>query len=91
MERGVQGSYADSLERKNITEPFPISPVTTQTAEEAFELVLQNAGAFFPARDEIDKRIVEETRTGTASFGESYEGGVKDYRFSGSKSADGPY
>ncbi|MDR0833768.1 MAG: T9SS type A sorting domain-containing protein [Candidatus Symbiothrix sp.] len=46
--------------------PFPIAyPVTTQTAQEAYESVLAGAGAF--PRDAVDTRIVNETRTGTAS------------------------
>lgn len=58
-----------------VNHPFPISPVNIQTAEEAFELVMENAGANFPKRDSIDLRIVEETRTGTANHGNSFNGG----------------
>lgn len=72
---GVQGGSADSLERKNIVEPYPISPVTTQAAEATFEIVLRNAGVTFPARDSVDSRIIEETRTGVATYGTKYEGG----------------
>lgn len=72
---GVQGSHWVDAYSHNITEPFPISPVKTQTAEEAYELVLDTAGVSFPVRDEIDARVVEETRTGTASFGATYGGG----------------
>ncbi len=57
--------------------PFEVAFVTTQSAEQAFELVLKNAGAALPNRDPIDARIVEEARTGTARFGETYEGGGK--------------
>ena len=66
---GVQGGYADSLKNKNITEPFPIAEVSTQTAEEAYELVLAHAGVTFPARDTLDQRIIREVRTGTATYG----------------------
>ncbi|MBN2698274.1 MAG: T9SS type A sorting domain-containing protein [Bacteroidales bacterium] len=41
-------------------------PVPTQTAEEAYNAVLEKAGAAFP-RDVIDARIVNETFTGTAT------------------------
>jgi hypothetical protein len=48
--------------------PYPMPPVNTQTAEEAFVSVLDKAGATLPKRDTIDRRIVKETRTGTATF-----------------------
>ena len=41
--------------------------VTTHTAAEAFEKVLASAGCS-KWRDEIDERIVRETRTGTATY-----------------------
>ena len=52
--------------------PFEVAPVTTQPADQAFELVLEKAGASLPQRDSLDARIVEETRTGTARFGGIY-------------------
>lgn len=47
--------------------PFPCGTVTTHSAQEAFRLVLANAGCS-KRRDAIDNRIVEETRTGTATY-----------------------
>ena len=38
--------------------PFPAPPVQTQSAEEALELVLKNAGATLPRRDSVDARAV---------------------------------
>ncbi|WP_240676263.1 pectate lyase family protein [Botryobacter ruber] len=46
-----------------------------KSAAEAYKTVLQNAGATLPARDAVDKRIVEETRTGTAT-GKGSHGGT---------------
>lgn len=43
-------------------------PVTTETAEEAYESVLSSAGASI-VRDSVDTRIVNEVRTGTATCG----------------------
>ncbi|MFW5985388.1 MAG: hypothetical protein ACOCQ1_03815, partial [Halanaerobiaceae bacterium] len=60
---------ADSLDKLKAKNPFPYFPVETQTASEAYELVLEKAGANLPARDAIDQRIIEETRTGTAKYG----------------------
>ncbi len=40
------------------------SIVNTQSAEDAYELVLKRAGAVFPRRDAYDARIVDEVRKG---------------------------
>jgi hypothetical protein len=59
-----------------LAEPCVVAPVRTQPAEEAFELVLRHAGASL-ARDSVDARIIEEIRSGTARFGQTYAGGGK--------------
>jgi hypothetical protein len=46
------------------TEPFPMPAVTTQTAPEAYQAVLANAGATLPRRDPVDTRVIEAVRTG---------------------------
>ncbi len=43
-------------------------PVTTETAEEAYESVLASAGASV-VRDSIDTRIIEEVKNGTTTYG----------------------
>ncbi|HEY3855457.1 MAG TPA: hypothetical protein VGO67_13785 [Verrucomicrobiae bacterium] len=45
--------------------PFPAPPVKTQTADEAFELVLNNAGATLPKQDAVDARAVGDARNWT--------------------------
>lgn len=60
---GVRGNSFNKL-----NEPWDAMPINQQAAKEAFVSVLQNAGATLPRRDAIDIRIVEETRTGTATF-----------------------
>ena len=62
---GPDGDATEATLRVN--EPYVVAPVQTQSAEEAFELVLKNAGASL-SRDSIDSRIVNEIRTGTAQF-----------------------
>lgn len=50
--------------------PFAISPgiySTTRSADEAYETVLSLAGASL-VRDAVDKRIVQEVRTGTTTY-----------------------
>jgi pectate lyase len=48
--------------------PFPAPSVRTQTAAEAFKLVLQKAGAILPRRDAVDARIVLDARNGTGKI-----------------------
>jgi hypothetical protein len=67
-----EGSASESTLRVN--QPFVVAPVKTQSAEDAYELVLQSAGASL-ARDSVDSRIVDEIRSGTARFGRSFNGG----------------
>ena len=67
---GVNPSIAPKdMKSIKATVPFPALPTTTQMPQQAFDLVLQYAGATFPKRDTIDGRIVNETRTGTVTFG----------------------
>jgi pectate lyase len=73
---GVQLQGGDqSIEVVKLDAPWEAMPIHEQTAEEAYRLVLQHAGASLPKRDPIDTRIIEEVRTGTARFGETYGGG----------------
>ncbi len=59
-----------------VHQPYVVAPVATQTAEGALASVLEGAGCSL-SRDAVDRRIVEEIRTGTARFGETYKGGGK--------------
>jgi hypothetical protein len=47
-----------------VNQPFPMPPVTIQSARDAFESVLKSAGASLPRRDSADERVITETRTG---------------------------
>ena len=60
---GVRGSDFIKLDR-----PWEAMAINPQSATEAYHSVLQHAGASLPKRDPIDARIIEETRTGTATF-----------------------
>jgi hypothetical protein len=67
---GVQN--ADGVSKPE--QPWPAMPINQQSADEAYPLVLENVGATLPKRDPVDTRIVEETRTVTATFeGATYE------------------
>ncbi len=73
--RGVHPAAGATAETLRAPATFPVAPVITQPAAEVLALVLREAGAVLPRRDALDARLVEETRTGTARFGETYDGG----------------
>ena len=45
--------------------PFPAAPVRTVSAREAFDLVLDRAGASLPRRDVVDERLIDDVRNRT--------------------------
>lgn len=45
-------------------EPFPHAELHLVAAQEAYELVLQTAGATLPIRDAVDSRVIQSVRTG---------------------------
>jgi hypothetical protein len=47
--------------------------ITTQSATEAYDLVLDNAGAIAPNRDAIDQRVVQSVRDGTGQIIDSQD------------------
>ncbi|MBL7186926.1 MAG: pectate lyase [Phycisphaerae bacterium] len=51
-----------------LDQPWPAMAIKQQTAEEAYNSVLRNAGATLPKRDAVDARIIEETRNGCATY-----------------------
>jgi hypothetical protein len=56
----VKGIAAEVRSEK----PFPMAPVTTTSAQVAYDDVLKNAGATLPHRDPVDERVINEVRTG---------------------------
>ena len=61
----------NASEAKNrALKPFDFPPITEQTAEKMYPLVLKNAGASLE-RDVIDQRIIKEVKTGTVTFGKN--------------------
>jgi hypothetical protein len=65
------------IDSVRVTTPFVTNPtvatsttmaINLRTAEEAYELVLERAGASL-RRDAVDIRVINETRTGTSTFG----------------------
>ena len=72
---GVQGVASQIKDQIRKDEPFAFEIDTTHSAEEAFEHVLAYSGCILPNRDILDQRIIGETISGTAQYGQSYRGG----------------
>jgi hypothetical protein len=51
--------------------PFPMRPVRTQTAKEAYDSVLAGAGATLPQQDPVDLRAIQQVRSGKVKFGKN--------------------
>lgn len=61
---------ADALIARNKqSQPFGFASFKPESAQTAYEEVLRQAGAILPLRDGIDLRIVNEVRSGTATYG----------------------
>ena len=54
----------NALAKIRVDEPFKHAPLEIQSAKDAYEYVLANAGATLPRRDAVDERILKEVRTG---------------------------
>jgi len=59
------GIYTNAIKAD---EPFAIAKLTVMTAEEAYKYVLEHAGAYLPIRDAVDKRVIEDVRTGKITY-----------------------
>jgi len=67
---GVQTSISfDKIRQDN---PWPAMPIHQQTAEKAYQLVLDNAGATLPKRDAVDLMIIKDARSGSATYEGKY-------------------
>ncbi|MCC2548058.1 T9SS type A sorting domain-containing protein [Hymenobacter sp. BT175] len=65
--RGIamaDGTLADTVQSK-LSAPLAVMSVPTQSAQDAYNAVLQNAGCVLPARDALDQRIVDDVRNRT--------------------------
>ncbi len=57
-------TLAQIVAKVRVDKPFPMPHITIQTAEQAYESVLEGAGDTLPRRDSVDDRAVQQTRTG---------------------------
>lgn len=65
---GVQvdsiGDSTEILKSIRAEQPYPHAYIDIEPAQQAYENVLENAGATLPKRDAVDLRIIESVRTG---------------------------
>ena len=52
------------------SKPLPMPELTILAAKDAYQYVLNNAGATLPKRDAVDRRVVEQVRTGKIKYRE---------------------
>ncbi|MCA9261829.1 MAG: hypothetical protein KDA61_21575 [Planctomycetales bacterium] len=71
--KGVDGDNYVRLDS-----PWPALPIRQQSPAAAFEAVLAHSGCTLPHRDSVDVRIMEETRFGTATYGDGIIDGPSD-------------
>lgn len=65
--RGLDLTESGHPKSAEAAEPFKVSSaLPDQSAKDAYEVVLKFAGAVLPKRDEVDERIINETKNGTA-------------------------
>ena len=75
---GIQGNGVteNSKAKSKLRKPVSHTKLKTQSASDAYQDVLNFAGANLH-RDAVDIRIIEETRSGIEKFGETFHGGKK--------------
>ena len=59
-----------------VAEPMPMAAVSTLSAKQAYDYVLENVGATLPRRDAVDQRVVEEVRSGKIVYKEGVQTGI---------------
>lgn len=65
---GVDFSEGTSVAQNRQVTPFEVANVTTQSAEEAYQLVLENVGCISPVRDQVDQRVIKQIKTNKYSI-----------------------
>ncbi len=61
----------DAIPGLKLDKPIEFMPINQQTAEAAYQSVLEHAGCSLPKRDVIDVGIIEDVRNGTGTKGDN--------------------
>lgn len=56
--------YQKIIAEVRVDKPFAMAPIQVQSAQDAYQAVLKDAGANLPVRDSVDERALQETRSG---------------------------
>ncbi|ANH80263.1 polysaccharide lyase [Niabella ginsenosidivorans] len=59
---------AKYLQQIRVNRPFPMAAFPVLAAKQAYGYVLKNAGATLPVRDAVDRRVIEDVRTGKITY-----------------------
>ncbi|MDO7874475.1 T9SS type A sorting domain-containing protein [Hymenobacter sp. ASUV-10] len=65
---GMQGSSLADTVLSKVTTEFNIGPVVTESAQDAYNSVLAGVGCVLPARDALDRRIMDDVRNRTGAI-----------------------
>ena len=65
----VRYGSGTSMEKNREYSPFENANYLTREVNQAYLEVLDHAGVTVPRRDTVDKRVIEDVRTGSATFG----------------------
>jgi pectate lyase len=61
-------AISNESEETKMEAPFPVAPVKTESAQDAFQAVIASAGATLPRRDAVDARIMRQLEAGDGSL-----------------------
>jgi pectate lyase len=61
----------DGTSYNKMSAPWDAMPIKQESPQDAYTAVLAHAGCSKPNRDNIDRRIIEEARNGTATYGDN--------------------
>jgi hypothetical protein len=70
---GGAGNYETAI---RVDKPLPMASITMLSAKDAYNYVLDNAGATLPKRDAVDNRIVKTVKTGEIFYTEGGQTGI---------------
>lgn len=69
----------EHMKNIKVDQAFDMPSVTIMDTKEAYGFVLQNVGATFPKRDEVDERVIKSVKTGKAIYVENAPEFVSPY------------